>query len=53
MHPYALTILVYAWNCECFAGNAESGSKCFRQWLQMGHVGVLCDDVALNIYALK
>ena len=37
MHPYALTILVHIWNCECFAGNIESGSKRFRQSLQTGY----------------
>ena len=36
MHPYALAILVHAWNCEYFAGNAEFGSKHFRQLLQTG-----------------
>ena len=31
MHPYALITLVHMWKCECFAENAESGGKRFRQ----------------------
>ena len=33
------------WNCEYFAGNAQSRSKHFRRVLETGTVGVRLDDV--------
>ena len=36
MHPYALIILMYMWNCECVAGKAQSGNKCFLWLVQTG-----------------
>ena len=52
MHPYALTMLVYAWKYmnvlqETPNPDTNISASCSRQ------VGVLCDDVALNACALK
>ena len=34
MYPYAFIILVHIYNCKCYVGNAESGSKRFCQLLR-------------------
>ena len=49
MHSNALIILVHLWNCEYFAGSAESGMKHFRQLLQT--VEIRLDDVVPNACA--